>query len=115
MKEPTPEDCTTHKTWTDSEGYHHLAFWWPQMGGYVGKAVARVEPLSESDRGDCVMVWIWHDGEFPFSESEGIPAVLHICDFGDWLSTLELLFKFQSGESIPEIPLPLTTIISGLQ
>jgi hypothetical protein len=101
MKEPISDQCTKHETWTDEDGFVHLAFWWPQMGGYHGKAVARRQPLLEgSEDCGCVNVWVWHDGEFPFSGQDGNPAVLHICDFNDWLTTMEMLDRFQLGEEI---------------
>lgn len=72
------------------------------MGGYHAKAIASKEKTSDDS---CVTVCIWHDGEFPFTESdrdwEGkseSPAVIHICDFSDWIDTMTKLSQFQYGE-----------------
>lgn len=104
INEPTTEQCRNNTIWTDEDGFRYLTFYWPQMGGYSAKALARIS--TEEDEG-CVMVWVWHDGEFPFTESERefenkpkSPAVLHICDFEDWLQAIERLAKFQSGEGV---------------
>ena len=57
-----------------------MALWYPQMGGYVGHALAVADE-------DCVDVYVWHDGAFPF-DAEGhcgwcdrpqSPAKLHFC------------------------------------
>lgn len=76
---PPSDDCKNRirSTW---HGLPTLACFYPQMGGYHGKCV--VVPA-----GDCFDVYIWHDGDFPFGDSE--PAVLHHCnpeqfvDFGN--------------------------------
>ncbi len=77
--EPTAAQCSAKA----SLGNGYYALWYPQMGGYVGKAVVH----AASDDG-CVEVWIWHDGEFPFSDGDEDgwtgearkPARLHHCD-----------------------------------
>lgn len=71
------------------------ACYYPQMGGYVGKAIALFDKgWFEDDygrQGGCIDVYVWHDGEFPFSDGAS-PVVLHHCDpsqfvgFGKWLS-----------------------------
>jgi hypothetical protein len=89
-REPTPEECTNH---AGVDG--GWAGWYPQMGGYVGRCVA--VPADEP----CWDVWIWHDGEFPFSGEDarlpdfsGQPRCIHHCDpgqfvdFGEWLQRL---------------------------
>lgn len=89
---PTTDQCSSH---TPVDG--GFACWYPQMGGYVGKAI--VYPLPSG----CFDVLIWHDGEFPFdplnedgdiSDSRG-PIELHHCDpqqfvdFGNWVASLK--------------------------
>lgn len=82
--EPTAEACD--KAWRGEwNGIPTLALWYPQMGGYVGKAVAVRDD-------DCLDVYVWHDGEFPFTEAdhqpwEGTagPARLHHCDPGQFI------------------------------
>jgi len=94
--EPTSAACTSNApvTWNDGDREcHGYAIWYPQMGGYGSFAV--LEPEGEGDA--CFSVYIWHDGEFPFSaHREENPAVLHHCSaaqfvrFGEQASTLML-------------------------
>lgn len=86
LNEPTAAECsTTAKVFEDNRtvGY---ALWYPQMGGYVGKAVALIakewREMPNGDReGGCIDVYVWHDGEFPFSGENGRePIKLHHCD-----------------------------------
>jgi hypothetical protein len=63
-------------------GHRTMALWYPSMGGYVGKAVA--VDCNDEDGPD---VYVWHDGEFPFTEGDRqpwsgavrAPARLHLC------------------------------------
>lgn len=77
--EPTSDQCTARAK--VGPGW---ACWYPQMGGYVGKAI-----VVPSDT--CVVVWVWHDGDFPFGGEDGNPARLHHCSgeqfikFGEFL------------------------------
>lgn len=76
-REPTAEECSQHVSLGDG----WFALWYPQMGGYVGKAVAR-------QVGECFDLYVWHDGEFPFSDDDvdgwteqpKCPVLLHHCD-----------------------------------
>jgi hypothetical protein len=98
--EPSADNCEnrTEGTWN---GRRTRALWYPSMGGYVSKAVA----VDRAD-GDGPDVYVWHDGEFPFTEGDRdwdgkprSPAFLHLCDpdqfigFGqtlaDWLDVGE--------------------------
>ncbi len=74
--EPTGDHCN-HNIMSTWNGERTMAIWYPQMGGYNGKAVV-VGPCEEG----CFNVYVWHDGEFPFSQGdEGRgPAFLHHCD-----------------------------------
>jgi hypothetical protein len=89
--EPTAEQCSHG---ADVSGGR--ACWYPQMGGYVGKAVAALDKDE-----DCIMVWVWHDGQFPFRSLDDrddgpprSPVLLHHCDpvqfirFGQFLEGL---------------------------
>ncbi|HEY5986432.1 MAG TPA: hypothetical protein VIV12_08660 [Streptosporangiaceae bacterium] len=86
MSEPTAEECSEHRPF-EVDGETGIACWYPQMGGYVGKAVA--VPV-----GGCVDVYVWHDGEFPFGDDTP-PVVLHHCDgaqfvqFGEFLQSIQ--------------------------
>lgn len=85
--EPTSEQCNANERvpipGCDTPAY---AAWWPQMGGYSGRAVITA--------GDCPEVWVWHDGAFPFSDDgkpgrTGTPARLHLCDSDQWIELFE--------------------------
>lgn len=80
MREPTAEECNKN---TEIEP-NKFAAWYPQMGGYGSFCI--VHDL-RSDAPGCFDVYIWHDGEFPFSsadieedENGKKVAVLHHCD-----------------------------------
>lgn len=70
--EPTVEQCTQREQVDLPDGRRGWACWYPQMGGYVGRAVA------VPDGAGCFDVLVWHDGEFPFSDAN--PTELHHCD-----------------------------------
>lgn len=98
IPEPTSEQCSSRAVLTGRYGGREVglhALWYPQMGGYIGRAIALcLNP--------CWEVWVWHDGEFPFTADspytfEGDPrppAHLHHCmpeqfiDFGQRLLEL---------------------------
>lgn len=95
-REPTSAECSAGAAITHDFGRGPetvFAGWYPQMGGYVGRAVVR--PL-----GGCFDVWVWHDGEFPFSETDGTPAHLHHCmveqfvQFGEWVASLPGMMEY---------------------
>lgn len=96
--EPSPEECSSRAKIFENENRVGFATWYPQMGGYRGKAVVIFEKGWTEDkngtrRGGCMDVLVWHDGEFPFrGESDPRPPVsLHHCDpsqfvqFGEWM------------------------------
>jgi hypothetical protein len=97
-REPTADECSAGAVVQLTDTLRGYACWYPQMGGYVGKAVAVVP-----DDSGCIDVYVWHDGQFPFSgEDEGrgrptSPVELHHCDpdqfirFGQLLDGLEPL------------------------
>jgi len=66
-------------------GWH--ALWYPQMGGYSGKAAVLIDTTPEGYR-SCCEIFVWHDGEFPFSDGDVSgwddkpkePVNLHHCD-----------------------------------
>lgn len=78
--EPTSEACNRRERITvciNGRAVTGYAAWYPQMGGYCGKALA--VPNDPESRG-CVDVFVWHDGEFPFCGSEQAPREIHHCD-----------------------------------
>jgi len=77
-KEPTDRQCGDNARLEDFKGRKAFACWYPQMGGYVAKAVVVIE---DEDDG-CFEAFVWHNGEFPFSEEgelAGSPARIHHC------------------------------------
>lgn len=98
VKEPTAEQCSANEKVCENERTVGYAIWYPQMGGYVGKAVALLdkqwwEHPNGCRMGGCFDVLVWHDGEFPFDREGGTqPYRLHHCkpeqfiDFGTRIS-----------------------------
>lgn len=87
--EPTSEQCDACARLGNFNSKPSYACWYPQMGGYVGKAVVVVDS-------PCFEAWVWHNGEFPFSgeyEHMVSPTRLHHCDptqftgFGTFVAT----------------------------
>ncbi len=98
INEPTAEQCSAHETVYEDECNFGVAILYPQMGGYVGKAVAVFGKADDGDTADdmenqCFDVYVWHDGEFPFHDGED-PVVLHHCSaeqfvrFGESMRTV---------------------------
>ena len=85
-REVTAEQCSSHAVVYETYNQIGYAIWYPQMGGYVGKAIAVMDKVSYADAqgnslGGCVDVFVWHDGEFPFTGEGGkAPVRLHHCD-----------------------------------
>lgn len=92
VQEPTAEQCSANEKVFEDECTVGYAIWYPQMGGYVGKAVALmdrdwIEISSGASIGGCVDVLVWHDGEFPFIGEDGRkPVRLHHCDPDQFIS-----------------------------
>lgn len=79
-REPTAEECETCDVVLEDEHSIGHAIWYPQMGGYVGKAVVVFsKERGGSGRNPCFDVYVWHDGEWPFNEGEP-PNPLHHCN-----------------------------------
>ena len=99
-REPTGDECNTNALIYESEAYRYYAIWYPQMGGYVGKAVAA---CSKKEPGGCIDVWVWHDGDFPFTgdgslRSDGSPTELHHCNPEQFVQFGKKLMKLDSIE-----------------
>jgi hypothetical protein len=69
------------------------AIWYPQMGGYAGKAVALLPKSVEEDA--CFDVYVWHDGEFPFGG--GKPRCLHHCSATQFIQFGQTIRRLQGG------------------
>lgn len=95
-RQPTPEECSAHAEVDGGE-----AFWFPQLGGYVARAVARVDKC-------CIEVWVWHDGEFPFSGechncgSARSPVRLHMDDGFEWQAFGTFVNRLQDAAATDE-------------
>ena len=80
---PTAEQCSAGAA-IEIGGRHGVAMWWPQMGGYAGKAAVFAD-------GDCAEMLVWHDGNFPFDgqcpncSADRGPARIHVCDPDQWI------------------------------
>lgn len=77
-KEPSSEECSTNKPVYEDQERIVIACWYPQMGGYVGKCLV---DIWKSRSNECFEAYVWHDGEWPFSEEERgrSPAKIHHC------------------------------------
>jgi hypothetical protein len=88
MRMPTTQECTDHAAVDAGDGRVGFAVWYPQMGGYVARAVVVPDPPPAP----CFTAYVWHDGTFPFDD--GDPAELHHCEasqFVDFGKTVERL------------------------
>ena len=82
--EPTAEQCSAHEKVFECESRIGYAIWYPQMGGYGGRAITLLDKSwteypNGSAIGGCFDVMVWHDGEWPFHDGEN-PTELHHCD-----------------------------------
>lgn len=73
---PTGEQCSSNAVVYEDESQVHYALWYPQIGGYAGCAVVIIYKGNRTS--SCFDIYVWHDGEFPFTH--GNPAKLHHCD-----------------------------------
>ena len=85
IAEPTGAECSAHAKVCEDANHIGYAVWYPQMGGYTGKAVAVMdkhwtEAPNGAMLGGCVDVYVWHDGEFPFHQDVESPRLIHHCD-----------------------------------
>ena len=111
MKDPTSKHCSNRDVVFEDEYKIGYACWYPQMGGYVGKCVALFdkgwkEYGNNSAQGGCVDVFVWHDGEFPFSENDGIPHELHHCSPKQFIDFGKFLLKINEHNKIKIDGLP---------
>ncbi len=96
IKEPTGDQCTNNEKVFEDKHRIGYAIWYPQMGGYVGKAVALFDRIWEEfptncRRGGCINVLVWHDGEFPFGDEKDNPREIHHCDPEQFIEFGEIL------------------------
>lgn len=96
--EPTSDECNARARVFENDHVVGYAMWYPQMGGYGGKALAMFDKewteTGAGAIGGCIDVYVWHDGSFPFSEDGLSPRRIHHCDpkqfveFGNTLARL---------------------------
>lgn len=117
---PTADDCSNNAVF--EWGAHRcMAIWYPQMGGYVGKAVV----VGEAD-GGCFEAYVWHDGQFPFSDDPRYhggtlpPVKIHHCMAGQFVEFGEAVAKYLSTFPPKELtpimpPLPREAFANGFK
>lgn len=97
MREPTSDECEQGAKLPDVAGCPAYACWYPQMGGYVAKAVV----VLTSD--GCFEAYIWHDGEFPFSDEDefcrGPVRHLHHCVAEQFISFGRFVRRLQNAKA----------------
>ena len=99
MRQPTGDECGVNAPIVLDDGRIGYAIWYPQMGGFCARAIAVC-----GEPGDCVDVYVWHDGDFPFDDKMDLtfgnptrpPRELHFCEPGDFIEFGERLLKLQS-------------------
>jgi hypothetical protein len=98
--EPTSDEVVLGATVNLPDGRWARACWFPSIGGYVGKAL--VIP-SQVEGECCTEVWVWHNGQFPFSgqcpacSSECSPVLLHVHGGQDFIAFGELVDECESA------------------
>lgn len=93
-KEPTVDECSNNAMLFDNDNSIAYALWYPQMGGYVGKAVAVMCKSDGVCVDACIDVFVWHDGEFPFGDES--PSCIHHCDPSQFITFGETLIRLAS-------------------
>jgi hypothetical protein len=95
---PTSDECSKNEkvfainAISNIEEEIGFACWYPQMGGYCGKCIVLTEP---SENNCCFDVYIWHDGEFPFTEEGRNPYELHHCSAEQFIDFGNLIKNYQ--------------------
>jgi hypothetical protein len=105
MKEPTSEQCEQNSVVFDDGNSIGYAIWYPQMGGYVGKAIVVMskqwkEFQNGGREGGCFEAYVWHNGEFPFSEDDGEPNHIHHCDPDQFIEFGETVKQLNNSHKI---------------
>jgi len=95
FREPTRDECNENTKIYQNEKEVAYALWFPNMGGYAGKAIAVFSMEKPIEKDDCMEIYVWHNGDFPFCGSEKPPAKLHICDPTDFINLGTTLMAFQ--------------------
>lgn len=101
IPDPTAEQCATNEQIPLEGGRVATAAWYPQMGGYTSHCLIVPD-------GDCLEVFVWHDGDFPFSgsdepwpgEAARSPSRLHHCDADQFIRFGQIAGRVQDGEPV---------------
>jgi hypothetical protein len=92
--EPTSEQCSNRAEVPGPLGRRAFACWFPQLGGYAGKAIVELEGAGHFD------VYLWHDFEFPADT----PTVFHCCsarqfvEFGTWVEDMVKVVEIEEAK-----------------
>jgi hypothetical protein len=108
MKCPTSVQCANNEVVFETEHTIGYAIWHPQMGGYHGKAIVEIDKdCHECDGGGrvggCVLVHVWHDGEFTTDESEQ-PVTTHYCDIEQFIPFATKINELNNLHNSKRIP-----------
>ena len=99
VSEPTGGQCGSNELIFQDEKEAHYAIWYPQMGGYVGRAVAVIEKGPWGAEA-CIDVYVWHDGDFPFHDGEP-PRRIHHCNPNQFIDFGKTLVELNKGVAWP--------------
>ena len=109
--EPTAAQCDTHADMSVG-GRRAVATWlYPKMGGYAAKCWVVPRDVSPG----CFDVWIWHNGQFPFTGNDMAirplahddrpPVVLHHCDPEQFVAFGEFAARVVAGDDVSRKPI----------
>jgi hypothetical protein len=97
LNEPTSEECLQRKIIYQDDIEILWATYYPQMGGYIGKAIVKATK-QPSNINECFDVFVWHDGEFPFDGESSSPVLLHHCMAEQFVNFGNEVLKMTGGE-----------------
>lgn len=83
-REPTGEECDNNAVIFETDNQIGYALWYPQMSGYVGKAVVEIWK-DDNEEDACFDVLVWHDGDWPFNDGQS-PRRLHHCSTSQFIN-----------------------------
>lgn len=95
IREPTAEECEANALIAETAEQVAYAIWYPQMGGYVAKAVVAFFKDDKNNR--CFDVSVWHTGTWPFADCES-GNNLHHCDAEQFIEFGKTVLKLQGLE-----------------
>lgn len=106
LKEPSSDECYKNTQVYETENQVGYAIWYPQMGGYSSHAVVVMYKHGTDGpvEDNCFDAYIWHDGNFPFSDSpdkDKMPASLHHCSPNQFIKFGNTVLKLE--KSVPPV------------